>query len=56
VSDAVTAAEQEAMLADFLPAYLPFASPYELTAPRLPVVARQTARTLTPLSTEEIAA
>jgi hypothetical protein len=56
VSDAVTAAEQEAMLADFLPAYLPFASPYELAAPRLPVVARQTARTLTPLSTEEIAA
>ena len=27
-------ADQEAMLADFLPAYLPFVSPYELTAPR----------------------
>jgi hypothetical protein len=27
-------AEQEAMLADFLPAYLPFVSPYELSNPR----------------------
>ena len=32
-SDAAVAAEQEALLAEFLPAYLPFASPFELTAP-----------------------
>ena len=45
------AAEQAALLAEFLPAYLPFPSPYELAtpragttvpvAPRTPVVARQ---------------
>jgi hypothetical protein len=33
-SDPAVAAEQEAMLADFLPAYLPFVSPYELNSPR----------------------
>ncbi|GAA3337912.1 stealth family protein [Amorphoplanes nipponensis] len=33
-SDPAVAAEQEAMLADFLPAYLPFVSPYELSSPR----------------------
>jgi hypothetical protein len=33
-ADAATAAEQEALLADFLPAYLPFAAPFELAAPR----------------------
>ncbi|BCJ54701.1 exopolysaccharide phosphotransferase [Actinoplanes sp. NBRC 14428] len=33
-SDEVVAAEQEALLAEFLPAYLPFPSPYELTGPR----------------------
>jgi hypothetical protein len=55
-SDAATAAVQRGMLADFLPAYLPFASPYELAtprrattpidAPRLPVVGRQVVRSL----------
>ena len=44
------AAEQAALLAEFLPAYLPFPSPFELTtprpatAPRTPVVARQSTR------------
>ncbi len=46
------AAEQAALLAEFLPAYLPFPSPYELatprpattTLPRRPVVARQGSR------------
>jgi hypothetical protein len=38
-SDARTAAEQEAMLADFLPAYLPFGSPFELDEPRGPAAA-----------------
>jgi hypothetical protein len=33
-SDPAVAADQEAMLADFLPAYLPFVSPYELSSPR----------------------
>ncbi|MEV6595229.1 stealth conserved region 3 domain-containing protein [Actinoplanes sp. NPDC051346] len=33
-SDARVAAEQVALLGEFLPAYLPFASPYELTGPR----------------------
>jgi hypothetical protein len=33
-ADPATAAEQEALLADFLPAYLPFRSPFELTQPR----------------------
>ncbi|MFI7547703.1 stealth family protein [Actinoplanes sp. NPDC049599] len=35
-------ADQEAMLADFLPAYLPFVSPYELSSPR-PATAPQPA-------------
>ncbi|MGX6604163.1 stealth family protein [Micromonosporaceae bacterium Da 78-11] len=53
-SDAAAAAEQAALLAEFLPAYLPFPSPYELTVPRAattaitrartPVVARQSSR------------
>ena len=53
-SDAAAAAEQDEMLAEFLPAYLPFASPYELALPRAgttamaptrtPVVARQASR------------
>jgi hypothetical protein len=54
-SDAATAAVQASLLAEFLPAYLPFASPYELStpraaagAPRLPVVGRQVIRTRTP--------
>jgi hypothetical protein len=48
------AQEQAALLAEFLPAYLPFPSPYELAtprpataeleAPRAPVVARQNTR------------
>jgi hypothetical protein len=48
------AAEQAAVLAEFLPAYLPFPSPYELAAPRagtalpvaprMPVVGRQGSR------------
>ena len=33
-SSAGVAAEQEALLADFLPAYLPFRSPFELAVPR----------------------
>jgi hypothetical protein len=33
-SDAAVAAEQAALLADFLPAYLPFPAPFELTRPR----------------------
>ncbi len=33
-SDPAAAAEQAALLAEFLPAFLPFASPYELTQPR----------------------
>ena len=33
-ADPAVAADQEAMLADFLPAYLPFVSPYELNSPR----------------------
>jgi hypothetical protein len=33
-SDPTTAAEQAALLADFLPAYLPFPSPFELDTPR----------------------
>jgi hypothetical protein len=50
-SDPATAAEQAALLAEFLPAYLPFPSPFELARPRpattallparTPVVARQ---------------
>jgi hypothetical protein len=53
-SDAAAAAEQAALLADFLPAYLPFPSPFELATPRAgtttltplptPVVARQATR------------
>jgi Stealth protein CR2, conserved region 2/Stealth protein CR3, conserved region 3/Stealth protein CR4, conserved region 4/Stealth protein CR1, conserved region 1 len=54
-SDPATAAEQAALLADFLPAYLPFVSPFELDQPRgatlpiaavcpAPVVARQLSR------------
>jgi hypothetical protein len=53
--DAATAAVQASLLAEFLPAYLPFASPYELTtpranagAPRMPVVGRQVIRNRTP--------
>jgi stealth protein CR2/Stealth-like protein len=55
-SDASVAAEQAALLGEFLPAYLPFPSPYELAVPRpattpimparTPVVARQASRTL----------
>jgi len=55
-SDAATAAEQAGMLADFLPAYLPFASPFELASPRTPMVGRQVARALAATATEEIAA
>jgi hypothetical protein len=33
-SDPGVVSDQEAMLADFLPAYLPFVSPYELSTPR----------------------
>jgi hypothetical protein len=54
-SDPAAAAEQAALLADFLPAYLPFPSPFELETPRpgttslphapAPVVARQATRT-----------
>ena len=33
-SDPASAADQEQLLADFLPAFLPFASPYELARPR----------------------
>jgi hypothetical protein len=33
-SDPAAAAEQAALLADFLPAYLPFPSPFELATPR----------------------
>jgi hypothetical protein len=53
-SNPAAAAEQAALLADFLPAYLPFPSPFELAAPRsgttsltpspAPVVARQASR------------
>jgi hypothetical protein len=53
-SSPAAAAEQAALLAEFLPAYLPFPSPYELAtpraataaleAPRVPVVARQNSR------------
>ena len=43
-SDARTAAEQEALLADFLPAYLPFVSVFELSSPRVAVVGRQPTR------------
>jgi Stealth protein CR2, conserved region 2/Stealth protein CR3, conserved region 3/Stealth protein CR4, conserved region 4/Stealth protein CR1, conserved region 1 len=49
-SDARTAAEQEAMLADFLPAYLPFVSPFELTGPPVPVAAPVVARQYTRMS------
>ncbi|GAB1693944.1 stealth family protein [Krasilnikovia sp. M28-CT-15] len=38
-SDADVAAEQAGLIADFLPAYLPFVSPYELTEPRPATVA-----------------
>jgi hypothetical protein len=41
-SDPALVADQEAMLADFLPAYLPFVSPYELSSPR-PATAPQPA-------------
>ncbi len=40
-SDEATAAEQAAMLADFLPSYLPFASPYERSTSRPARVGRQ---------------
>ncbi|MFI6072886.1 stealth family protein [Actinoplanes sp. NPDC051343] len=53
-SDPAAAGEQAALLADFLPAYLPFPSPFELATPRpgtttlapapAPVVARQATR------------
>jgi hypothetical protein len=53
-SDPAAAREQAALLADFLPAYLPFPSPFELDTPRAgtttlapappPVVTRQTKR------------
>ncbi len=49
-SDEATAAEQAAMLADFLPSYLPFVSPYELPGPRPARVGRQRA---TPASQRE---
>jgi hypothetical protein len=55
-ADAAAADEQEALLADFLPAYLPFVSPFELETPRtatapagasrVAVVGRQVARSL----------
>jgi hypothetical protein len=61
-SSPAAAQEQAALLADFLPSYLPFPSPYELTgpqphpaaieAPRTPVVARQSARSAGPAVTE----
>jgi hypothetical protein len=64
-SDAAAAAEQAALLADFLPAYLPFPSPYELATPRAattpippsrtPVVARQPTRTAADLIHPDIA-
>ncbi|RSM67466.1 hypothetical protein DMB66_15715 [Actinoplanes sp. ATCC 53533] len=34
-SEPAVLSDQEAMLADFLPAYLPFVSPYELSSPRV---------------------
>jgi hypothetical protein len=45
-SSPAAAAEQAALLAEFLPAYLPFPSPYETAVPRLapPRVARQVGR------------
>jgi hypothetical protein len=64
-STPATAAEQEALLADFLPAYLPFPSPYELdrpraatgpiVAPRPAVIARQASRTRPSAGTPVIA-
>jgi hypothetical protein len=51
VSDARTTAQQKALLAEFLPAYLPFVSPFEL-----PVVGRQATRRLVPWPAEEVAA
>jgi hypothetical protein len=42
-SDPAVVADQEAMLADFLPAYLPFVSPYELSASGPPAAAPQPA-------------
>jgi hypothetical protein len=56
-SDARTAAEQEAMLADFLPAYVPFVSPFELDDPREPaaappVLARQFTRSMASSASE----
>jgi hypothetical protein len=44
-SDSAVAAEQAALLNDFLPAYLPFPSPYELATPRPATVAPAPART-----------
>ena len=42
-SDPALVADQEAMLADFLPAYLPFVSPYELSSTDRPATAPQPA-------------
>jgi len=64
-SDAAAAAEQAALLADFLPAYLPFPSPFELATPRsgttpiaparTPVLARQASRAPSDLIHQDIA-
>ncbi|MEV8510160.1 stealth family protein [Actinoplanes sp. NPDC051475] len=56
-SDDAVAAEQAALLGEFLPAYLPFASPYELTGPRpAPAVLTQVDRgpALAPGKTPEV--
>jgi hypothetical protein len=44
-SDPAVAAEQAALLADFLPAYLPFPSPFELATPRAGTTSLGPART-----------
>ncbi|MFI7600774.1 stealth family protein [Actinoplanes sp. NPDC049681] len=57
-SDDAVAAEQAALLEEFLPAYLPFVSPYELTGPRpAPAVVTQVDRgpALAPGKTPEVA-
>jgi hypothetical protein len=52
-SDEATAAEQAAMLADFLPSYLPFVSPYELYESSIPRRARVGRQRVTPASQRE---
>ncbi|GIE93647.1 stealth family protein [Paractinoplanes rishiriensis] len=47
-SSPAAAAEQAALLAEFLPLYLPFPSPYELTAPRPATTALTAALTAAP--------